>query len=90
MLGGGRMDEPMRLILGDRATYGYRGVEIPVGEIAEAAAERWFRGHLRFVDPEKHVVFQNEIKPGSPELTDIFERDELGANDTSAGVRISR
>ncbi len=85
-LGGGTLDEPMRLIFGDRATYEYEGVRIPVGEIAEAAAKRWMRGHLRFVDPKEHVVFQNEIKPGSPELTDIFEREEVGANDTSAGV----
>jgi S-adenosylmethionine synthetase len=61
-------------------------VRIPVGEIAEATAKGWLRGHLRFVDPSKHIVFQNEIKPGSPELTDIFERDVVGANDTSAGV----
>jgi S-adenosylmethionine synthetase len=85
-LGGGTVDEPMRLIFGDRATYEYKGVRIPVGEIAEATAKSWLRGHLRFVDPRKHIVFQNEIKPGSPELTDIFEREEVGANDTSAGV----
>ena len=85
-LGGGTVDEPMRLIFGDRATYEHKGVSVPVGEIAEATAKSWLRGHLRFVDPNKHVVFQNEIKPGSPELTDIFERDVVGANDTSAGV----
>jgi S-adenosylmethionine synthetase len=85
-LGGGTMDEPMRLIFGDRATYEYQGVRIPVGQIAAATAKSWLRGHLRFVDPGKHIVFQNEIKPGSPELTDIFERDVVGANDTSAGV----
>jgi S-adenosylmethionine synthetase len=85
-LGGGVIDEPMRLIFGDRATYEYKGVRIPVGEIAEATAKSWLRGHLRFVDPSEHIVFQNEIKPGSPELTDIFERDVVGANDTSAGV----
>jgi S-adenosylmethionine synthetase len=33
-----------------------------------------------------HVVYQNEIQPGSPELVDIFARAELTANDTSAGV----
>jgi S-adenosylmethionine synthetase len=80
------VDEPMRLIFGDRATYEYRVVRIPVGEIAEATAKSWLRGNLRFVDPDAHVVFQNEIKPGSPELTDIFEREVVGANDTSAGV----
>jgi len=85
-LGGGTVDEPMRLIFGDRATYEYQGVRVPVGEIAEATAKGWLRGNLRFVDPDTHVVFQNEIKPGSPELTDIFAREVIGANDTSAGV----
>jgi S-adenosylmethionine synthetase len=85
-LGGGTVDEPMRLVFGDRATYEYQAVRIPVGEIAEATARRWLRGHLRFVDAEAHIVFQNEIKPGSPELTDIFDREFIGANDTSAGV----
>jgi S-adenosylmethionine synthetase len=85
-LGGGRVDEPMRLIFGDRATYEYKGVRLPVGEIAEATAKSWLRGNLRFVDPDAHMVFENQIKPGSPELTDIFEREEVGANDTSAGV----
>ncbi len=85
-LGGGTVDEPMRLIFGDRATYEYKGVRIPVGEIAAATAKSWLRGNLRFVDPDVHMVFQNEIKPGSPELTDIFARDVIGANDTSAGV----
>ncbi len=85
-LGGGKVDEPMRLVFGDRATYEYHGKKIPVGEIAKATAKSWLRGNLRFVDPDAHVVFQNEIKPGSPELTDIFEREIVGANDTSAGV----
>jgi S-adenosylmethionine synthetase len=85
-LGGGTVDEPMRLIFGDRATHDYQGVHVPVDKIAEATAKAWLRGNLRFVDPDAHVVFQNEIKPGSPELTDIFEREVVGANDTSAGV----
>jgi S-adenosylmethionine synthetase len=85
-LGGGTVEEPMRLIFGDRATYEHAGLRVPVGEIAEATARRWLRGHLRFVDPEAHIVFQNEIKPGSPELTDIFSREVITANDTSAGV----
>jgi S-adenosylmethionine synthetase len=85
-LGGGKVVEPMRLIFGDRGTYEYLGVNIPIGEIAASTARDWFREHLRFVDPLKHIVFQNEIKPGSPELTDIFSRKVIGANDTSAGV----
>lgn len=85
-LGGGTVDEPMRLIFGDRAIYELGNKYVPVGDIAEATAKSWIRGHLRFVNPDEHIVFQNEIKPGSPELTDIFDREEIGANDTSAGV----
>ena len=85
-LGGGRVMEPMRLVFGDRATAEYKGKRIDVGMIAEAAAKDWLRRNLRFVEPDQHVVFQNEIKEGSPELTDIFERDVIGANDTSAAV----
>jgi S-adenosylmethionine synthetase len=85
-LGGGRIDAPLKLIFGDRATSEWNGVKIPVGEIVEATARQWIREHLRFVDPDKHVVFQNEIRPGSPELTDIFARGRLTANDTSAAV----
>lgn len=32
------------------------------------------------------MIYQNEIKEGSPELTGIFEREQIGANDTSAAV----
>ena len=84
--GGGRIQRPMRLIFGDRATAEVNGRPIPVGDIVAQAAKSWIREHLRFVDPEEHVIYQNEISPGSPELVDIFSRIELTANDTSAAV----
>ncbi len=85
-LGGGKVLEPMRIVFGDRATYEARGIRIPVGEIAEEAARSWFKKNLRFVDPAQHLTFQNEIKSGSSDLVDIFSREVIGANDTSAGV----
>ncbi len=84
--GGGRIIEPMKIIFGDRATYTHDGTVIPIGEIAEATAKKWLRKNLRFVDPEVNIIYQNEIKPGSPELTDVFSRAVVGANDTSVGV----
>ena len=86
--GGGKVKEPMLLIFGDRATFNADGAEIPVKEIAINAAKQWIRENLRFVDPEIHVRYQVELKPGSPELVDIFKRRTgvLGANDTSAAV----
>ncbi len=86
--GGGEVVESMLFVFGDRATFKVGDEEIPVDEIAERSAKDWFREKLRFVDPEKHVRYQSQIKPGSIALADIFERkgEFLGANDTSAAV----
>ncbi len=85
---GGVVNEPMLLIFGDRAIYEAEGIRIPVKEIAVQTAKEWFKKNLRFVDPEKHLRYEVELKPGSAELTDIFKRKGkvLGANDTSAAV----
>lgn len=87
--GGGIIKQPMLLVIGDRATFEVNDVKIPVKEIAIRTAKEWFKEKLRFIDPEKHVGYQVELKPGHPELVDIFTRKEgklLGANDTSAAV----
>ncbi|MBM3162497.1 MAG: methionine adenosyltransferase [Chlorobi bacterium] len=84
--GGGLVLEPMRIITGDRATLEWEGMAIPVHDIVETAAREWIAANLRFVDPERHVVFQHEIRPGSAELCDSFSRKVIGANDTSVGV----
>ena len=87
--GGGKVLEPMKLIFGDRASYGTKDRTIDVQEIAERAAHGWLKKNLRFVDPNIHLRCQNEIKPGSAELADIFNRRTgkfLPANDTSAAV----
>ncbi len=86
--GGGQVTEPMLLIFGDRAIYEAEGVGIPVKEIAIRTAKLWFKENLRFVDPERHIQYQAEMKPGSSALVDIFKRkgNILGANDTSAAV----
>lgn len=85
-LGGGTIDKSMRLILGDRATASFQGRSIDVQGIVIEAAKDWIRHNLRFVDPGRHMIFQSEIKAGSPELTHIFERSSIGANDTSPAV----
>ncbi|RLG67648.1 S-adenosylmethionine synthetase, partial [archaeon] len=64
------------------------GDEIPIDKIAIETAKKWFRENLRFVNPDVHVKYQVELKPGSEELISIFKRTKgfLGANDTSAAV----
>lgn len=87
-LGGGRVVDPMLLVIGDRATASIGKEKIDVAEIAVETAKTWFRENLRFVDPERHLRYQVELKPGSEELAGLFlnRNGVLGANDTSAAV----
>jgi S-adenosylmethionine synthetase len=88
LFGGGKVLEPMELTIGDRATCGIGSKKIAVERIAVRAVKAWLKGHLRFVDPEKHLTYRVVLAPGSEELTDIFSREGKvrGANDTSAAV----
>lgn len=86
--GGGHVLKPMRLIIGDRATKFYGEEVIPVDDIAIQTAKNWLKANFRFIDPDKHMEYQIELKEGSEELKDIFQKKEgvLEANDTSAAV----
>ena len=86
--GGGRVDAPMKLVIGDRATFEIEGYQVDVEGIAEETARRWFRDNLRFVDPDRHLEVECALRPGAAELVEIFRRQGriLGANDTSAAV----
>jgi S-adenosylmethionine synthetase len=86
--GGGKVLQPMELIIGDRATFDGPGKTLPVSEIAVEAARGWIRQHLRFVDPDNDILYRVVLAPGSEELTDIFSRtgEVRAANDTSAAV----
>ncbi len=91
-LGGGVVEAPMRLVVGDRATDRYDGTLLPVHDIVDAAVRHWFEDHLHFVNPRVHLMIQNELRPGSAELVGIYDRDDsqpprcYAANDTSAVV----
>ena len=86
--GGGRLIEPLRLIYGDRATFHAEGISIPVVEIVENAARDWFRHRLPRIDPERDVIFQSELRAGSPELQSTVSSaiGHAPANDTSSAV----
>jgi len=86
--GGGRIEKPIDLYIGDRATFFFSGRSVPVNDIAITASKQWLSKNLRFVDPEKHVRYHSVLASGSEELTDIFRRSgrARGANDTSALV----
>jgi S-adenosylmethionine synthetase len=88
--GGGQVDQPIELYLAGRATRTYRGVEIPVEELAVGSARAWLAAHLHALDAQRHVRVHCLIRPGSSDLVELFERQRRGAprlaNDTSMGV----
>jgi len=85
--GGGSVLAPMRLVMGDRATFNWKNKRIPVHEIAERTAYRWFKRHLPRIKPLKDLECQVELKPASEELRSVAERPrQVVANDTSATV----
>jgi S-adenosylmethionine synthetase len=49
--GGGSVLAPMRLVMGDRATFEWKNKSIPVEAIAERTAYRWFKHHLPRLNP---------------------------------------
>lgn len=84
--GGGKITKPIKLILGDRATFRESMPRPQIEEIVTKTATSWFESRLRFVK-EEHIQYQLEIGQASQELRSIFGASkEITANDTSALV----
>lgn len=82
--GGGRLLEPMELVLGDRATVELEGRALPVAEAVEEAVQGWLAGHLPRVRLGRELRVRLALAEGSAPLRAIFARDEpeVVANDT--------
>ena len=87
---GGEVLQPMEIFLAGRATETFRGVSVPVIELAEAACRRWLDEHFHALDQQRNVKIRCLTRPGSVDLVDLFNRQQtdrvLLANDTSCGV----
>lgn len=88
--GGGEVLEPIEIHLAGRATTEFKGVKIPVDEIAVETSMQWIRDHIRFLDPARHVRIHPRIRATSPDLASLFAQPHGSAaplaNDTSLGV----
>ena len=88
--GGGEVLEPIEIFLSGRAIKEYKGVKIPVDEIAVESAKEWLRDNIHALDPDRHTKIHTYIRPGSVDLVDIYMRQlKEGvplSNDTSFGV----
>lgn len=89
--GSGEVKEPIEIYLAGRATREYRGIDIPIDEIALDACKSWLSENIHALKVADHVRLHCLIRPGSPDLVELFERqrgsaDSILANDTSIGV----
>lgn len=88
--GGGEVIEPMEIYLSGRATREFKGVVVPLDEIAATCVHDWFCDNMHAVNPEQHVRVHCLVRPGSSDLVNLFAQQfETGipvANDTSCGV----
>lgn len=85
--GGGKILEPIKLIIAGRATDSVEAKKIPVREIATKAAQAWLSKQLQ-IEPAKLFEIQVEYKPGAAALLEVFKRAKhvALANDTSFGI----
>jgi S-adenosylmethionine synthetase len=85
--GGGEIVAPIEIYLAGRATAAWRGVRIPVDDLALAACRAVLAERLPYTDVDRDVRVVSRIRPGSSELTALFARGGVPlANDTSCGV----
>ncbi len=90
--GGGRILEPIYLLIVGRATMelmsGKKIERIPVGSLALDSTQQWIKNNMRFLNPSKHIVIDSKIRSGSIDLQAVFDESEMAplANDTSFGT----
>lgn len=85
--GGGAIVEPIEIYLAGRATAEWRGVGIPVDDLAVAACLELLAERLPLVRPDRDLRVISRIRPGSADLIALFARGGVAlANDTSCGV----
>ncbi|MFX1491561.1 MAG: methionine adenosyltransferase [Promethearchaeota archaeon] len=91
--GGGELLEPIYIcVVGRATTEVFMDGElhrIPLGTLILSSIKKTLKNTLRFLDPTEQVLMDYRVKPGSADLTHVFERsvnDIPRANDTSFGV----
>ncbi|MCK5441455.1 MAG: methionine adenosyltransferase [Maribacter sp.] len=87
---GGKVIQPISLIIAGRATSQIKDKKIPIEEIVVETAKKWIRKNIRHLDVAKDIQIISKIRPGSQGLVELFNRFGKGeiplANDTSFGA----
>lgn len=88
VFGGGEVEEPIEIYIVGRATQEVNGHRVPVEDLYHQTTRSWIRRHFRYLDPDRHMRFYLKVRPGSPDLVQLFLRSDFIplSNDTSFGV----
>jgi S-adenosylmethionine synthetase len=84
--GGGKVTNPIYILLVGRATTEVNGEKLPYRQVAVEAAKKYVGSVCSHLDVEKHVEFDCRIGSGSIDLRGVFEQKAVLSNDTSFGV----
>ena len=88
--GGGVITAPIEIFMAGRATCEYKGITVPLADLVKESCFEWLQSHFHALEPEQHIKLHSLIRPGSPDLVELYLRQEQTgialANDTSCGV----
>ena len=84
--GGGKVTDPIYLLLVGRATTEVNGEKLPYRQTAVNAAREYIKGVAAHLDVDKHLEIDCRIGQGSIDLRGVFDQKAVLANDTSFGV----
>ncbi|MFP3910278.1 MAG: methionine adenosyltransferase [Archaeoglobaceae archaeon] len=84
--GGGRLLNPIHVIISGRATSEVQGESVPIHELAIGVGKEYLRKTLHHTDVENNFTFESKIGRGSIELQGLYDKGIPKANDTSIGV----
>jgi S-adenosylmethionine synthetase len=84
--GGGRVTNPIYILLVGRATTEVNGEKLPYRDVAVEAAKKYVQSVCAHIDIDNHVEFDCKIGQGSVDLRGVFDQKAVLSNDTSFGV----
>jgi S-adenosylmethionine synthetase len=84
--GGGKVTNPIYILLVGRATTEVNGEKLPFRQTAIDAAKAYAKSICAHLDVEKQVEWDCRIGQGSVDLRGVFDQKSVLSNDTSFGV----
>ena len=86
--GGGKVIEPIYLMIVGRAAATVEGKTVPIEKLANDVTRDWLKKEMHALDVDRDITIATKIRPGSVDLVKNYDlEDDIPlANDTSFGV----